>query len=78
MEGEKVLNYVDPPNDVGDQLINAGIQAGFAFFTTEAGIAITQICREPIPCLIAGFISAGLAFFSSLIAQRGLRKSPKK
>lgn len=74
MNAEDVLNYKDPPNGFKDQVINAGIQAGFAFFTTMSGIAVAQIRTDPLSCLIAGCVSAGFAFFGSLVVQRGLQK----
>jgi len=62
------------PKNLKNQLANAGIRAGLAFFTTLAGITIAQIFAEPAKALIASGISAGLTFFASLVAERQLGK----
>ena len=74
MENDKVLNHTDPPDGLKDQLINAGIVAGFNFFSTLAGLSITGITENPVTALAAAAISAGLGFFASLMTQRGLHK----
>lgn len=77
MRKESVLNYRDCPNSFKDQLVNAGIQAGLAFFTTLAGIAVVQIKADPNSALLAGVIAGGLTFFTSLSIQRGLTEKEK-
>jgi hypothetical protein len=74
MEKNKVLNIKDPPDGWKDQIANAAIIAGFNFFTTLAGLQVTALTADPLTALTAAGISAGLGFFATLIAQRGLRK----
>lgn len=74
MEKDKVMNMVDPPDGIKDQLVNACIYAGLSFFTTLAGMSIMQVVSNPVTVLVASGISAGLAFFTSLAVQRGLVK----
>lgn len=69
-----LLKLFDCPNSIQDQLINAGVMAGFNFFGTLVGIGATGIRTEPFTCIVASGISAGFAFFGSLVAQRGLQK----
>jgi len=57
-----------------EALINAGIVAGFNFFTTLAGISVTQIIQDPVKALVASVISAGLGFFARLMVERGIKK----
>jgi len=75
MDRNDVLNMKDPPNGWTDQVINAGIVAGFNFFSTLAGLGATQAVKDPALALIAAAISGGVSFFGSLIAQRGLKKA---
>lgn len=70
----KVMNHIDPPDGIKDQLINASIIAGFNFFSTLASIGITSITSNPLQAIIAGTISAGIGFFGSLMVQRGITK----
>jgi len=72
MNAEKVLNHVDPPNGLKDQIVNAVIIAGFNFFSTLASLSVTQIVTNPTTALVASGISAGLGFFGSLMVQRGI------
>ena len=72
MEAGKVINHKDPPDGWKDQLINAGIIAGFNFFSTLASLSVTQVITNPATALIASGISAGLGFFGSLMLQRGI------
>jgi len=74
MKREQVLRLLDCPNSLKDQAINAGIIAGFNFFTTLAGLQVTGITADPATALTAAAVSAGLGFFASLITQRGLKK----
>ena len=74
MNRDKVLNIIDPPDGLKDQIINACIYAGMSFFTSLAGMSVTHIVEDPVSALIASVISAGLAFFTSLAVQRGLVK----
>jgi len=57
-----------------DIILNALILAGLGFFTTLAGISITQIITEPKATFLAALISGGIQFFISLSIQRGLRR----
>jgi len=75
MDRSSVLNMRDPPNDWKDQLINAGIVAGVAAFTTLASISAAGIRTAPGTSLLAAAIAAGLNFFTSLAIQRGLKKA---
>ena len=74
MNAEEVLNHKNPPNGWKDQLINAGIVAGFNFFSTLASLSVTQVVSNPATALIASGISAGLGFFGSLMIQRGIAR----
>ena len=74
MLSSKIMNYIDPPDGIKDQLINASIIAGFNFFSTLASIGITSITSNPLQAIIAGTISAGIGFFGSLMVQRGITK----
>jgi len=75
MDRNDVLNLKDPPDGLKDQVINAGIVAGFNFFSTLAGLGATQAVKDPMTCLLAAAISAGVSFFGSLVAQKGLKKA---
>lgn len=70
----KILNLTDPPNSWRGMLLNAGIMAGQAFFTTLASTNIIGIRADPVTHLAAAGIAAGLTFFTSLAIQRGLTK----
>jgi len=72
MKVEEVLNHVDPPNGLKEQIVNAVIVAGFNFFSTLASLSVTQIITNPVTALIASATSAGLGFFGSLMVQRGI------
>jgi hypothetical protein len=74
MKREQVLRLLDCPNSLKDQAINAGIIAGFNFFSTLAGVGVTGLTQDPVVALTAAAVSAGLGFFASLITQRGLKK----
>jgi len=74
MKDTQILDLKDPPNGLKDQVINAGIIAGFNFFTTLAALGATGLLGDPKTGLIAAAISAGLGFFASLFTQRGLQK----
>jgi len=70
----KIINHIDPPDGIKDQLINASIIAGFNFFSTLASMGMTNITSNPLQALLAGVISAGIGFFGSLMVQRGISK----
>jgi len=70
----KVMNHIDPPDGIKDQLINASIIAGFNFFSTLASTGVTQLTTDPLQAILAGTISAGIGFFGSLMVQRGISK----
>jgi len=74
MDRRDVLNLKDPPDGWKDQLINSGVMAGIAFFSTLASISATGIRAAPGTSLLAAGIAAGLNFFTSLAIQRGLKK----
>ena len=67
--------YRNAQNEWKEALINAGIMAGFAFFTTLAGVQATALRTDPVGALLSATIAAGLAFFARLIIERGLKKS---
>jgi len=71
---EQVLSFRDCPRRLADQALNAFIVAAFNFFSTLAGIGATGVIQDPRLALISASISAGLAFFGSLMLQRGLAK----
>ncbi|RLG61380.1 hypothetical protein DRN86_00085 [Candidatus Geothermarchaeota archaeon] len=56
-----------------EAVIDALIVAGFNFFYTLAGISTAQIITEPVKVLVAGLVSAGLGFFSTLAIKRGVK-----
>ncbi len=58
-----------------EALINAGIVAGFNFFSTLAGISVARIVTEPQKAIIAAVIAAGLGFFGRLMVERGVQIS---
>jgi len=66
--------YEDPEDELKEAVINAGILAGFAFFETLAGVAISGLLGEPLKCLLASAIAAGLAFFGRLAYERGIKR----
>jgi hypothetical protein len=55
------------------QITNAGIIAGTAFFSTLAGMAITDVLSGR--GIVAAGIAAGLSFFTSLSIQRKVNPS---
>jgi len=60
--------------DYKTALVDAGIVAGFTFFSTLGGLGATGLLANPlVGCLAAG-ISTGIAFFSSLIASLSIKK----
>ena len=75
MNRNQILNINHAPNGLKDQLINAGIVAGFNFFSTLAGLGATRATQDPLVAVTAAAISAGLGFFATFMAQRGLKKS---
>jgi len=75
MDRNEVLHLKDPPDGWKDQLINSGIMAGLAAFTTLASISAAGIRSAPGTSLLAAGIAAGLNFFTSLAIQRGLKKA---
>ena len=66
--------YRNPKNEWKEAIINAGIMAGFAFFTTLAGVQATALRTDPVGALLSATISAGITFFGRLIIERGLKK----
>jgi len=70
----KIMNHIDPPDNIKDQLINASIIAGFNFFSTLMSMGIANVTANPLQSLLAGAISAGIGFFGSLMVQRGIAK----
>jgi len=75
MNREDVLNLTDPPNGLKDKAINAGIIAGFTFFSSLAGQGSLGNLSDFPKALATAAISAGVAFFASLMTQLGLKKS---
>jgi len=75
MDRNDVLNLKDPPDGWRDKIINAGIVAGFNFFSTLAALGATQAAKDPTVALYAAGVAAGVSFFGSLITQLGLKKA---
>lgn len=71
------MNFKNPGeklNNAEERLENAGIMAGYSFFTTLAGIRIAAVIADwPLSFLAAG-IAAGLSFFSYLATVKGLKR----
>jgi len=66
--------YNNPEDELKEAVINASILAGFAFFETLAGVAISGLLGEPLKCLLAATIAAGIAFFGRLMYERGIER----
>jgi len=75
MDRNDVLNLTDPPNEWTDEIINSGIMAGVAFFSTLGSLTAAGIRADPVTSLIAAGIAAGANFFITLAIQRGLKKA---
>jgi len=75
MNKEDALNLTDPPNGLKDKALNAGIVAGFTFFSSLAAQTYTGDINDTIKALITAGISAGVVFFASLMTQLGLKKA---
>jgi hypothetical protein len=75
MKRARIMNLADPPDEVGAQIVNAGIMAGVSFFTALAGITASGLMKDPATGILAAVLSAGLSFFTSLAIQRGLMKA---
>jgi len=58
-----------------DAVFDAVIIGGLNFFTTLSSMSILQIKSSPLEALLAGTISFGLGFFTTLAVKRGLRKT---
>jgi len=71
---QRLLNFIDPPGSALTQVANAGIIAGYTFFSTLAGLGATGLLTDVTTSLVAAGIAAGLSFFGSLITQRALKK----
>jgi len=56
-----------------EALINAGILAGLAFFTSLGGMSVTGLIAEPEKALISAGIAGAIAFFTRLAIERGLK-----
>ena len=70
----KILNMKDPPEKLGDMLINAFIMAGLGFFGTLIGLGSTGLTSDLRTGLITATVNAGFQFFMCLALQRGLVK----
>jgi len=55
-----------------EAVVNAGILAGLAFFSTLAGLGATGLLADPIKGLTSACIAAGVTFFTRLALERGL------
>ena len=58
--------------DWREALADAGLIAGFTFFSTLASINITKVVSEPVHALCIAGVSAAVQFFATLTAKRGL------
>jgi len=74
----KVLNLIDPPQSLGDMLVNAIIMAGLGFFGTLIGLGSTGLTSDLSAGLITAGINAGFQFFMTLAIQRGLVKKEEE
>jgi len=72
MKDAKLVSTKKNPNS--DLIVNALIVAGQNFFTTLAGMGAAGLLADAKAGMLGAGISAGLAFFSSLAIQRGLKK----
>jgi len=77
MDRNEIFKILDPPAELKDQILNAAIMAGLAFFTALAGIGAAGLMADWRLGLLAAGISAGLELFITLAAQRGLYKKPE-
>jgi len=64
----------DGSRDYKTALIDASIVTGFTFFSTLGGLGATGLLNEPVVGLLAAGISAGIAFFASLMASLQISK----
>jgi len=55
-------------------LIDASIVGGFTFFSSLGGMGATGLLSNPLLGICAAGISAGIAFFGSLMASLQIRK----
>jgi len=69
-DAKLVITKKNPDADI---IINALIVAGQNFFTTLAGMGAAGLLSDMKTGILGAGISAGLAFFSSLVIQRGLK-----
>jgi len=60
--------------DYKTSVIDAGITAGFTFFSTLGGLGATGLLSNPWLGFCAAGISTGIAFFGSLIASLNVKK----
>jgi hypothetical protein len=74
----KVLNLRDPPEKLGDMLVNAIIMAGLGFFGTLIGLGSTGLTSDLRAGLITAGVNAGFQFFMTLAIQRGLVKKEEE
>jgi len=75
MDRKDILNLKDPPEGWKDQIINSGIMAGVAFFSTLGSITAAGIRADPVTSIMAAGIATGANFFITLAIQRGLKKA---
>ena len=59
---------------LAEQLTNATIQGGLSVFTTLSTIGALGFITDWKVAVVSGTIAFGLAFFTSLAIQRGLKK----
>jgi len=71
----------DGSRDYRTALIDAGIVAGFTFFSSLGGGALVNALLQggshgAIICVVGSLVSTGLAFFTSLMASLQIKKPP--
>lgn len=71
---KKLLNLIDPPQELADQIVNAIIMAGLGFFGTLIGLGSTGLTSNWQAAITTALVNAGFQFFMSLAIQRGLVK----
>ncbi|MEM2386141.1 MAG: hypothetical protein QXO67_04075 [Candidatus Bathyarchaeia archaeon] len=70
----KVLNVIDPPQELRDQIINAVVMAGLGFFGALLGLTGSGLTTDLKAAMLTAAINAGFQFFMTLAIQRGLVK----
>jgi len=56
-----------------EALLNAAILGGLAFFATLGGNGVAGLLGDPKAGILAASVAAGIAFFTRLAVERGLK-----